>query len=147
MLENLLDMRMVCIFSLPAFVQQNHRRPFPTPVESHTSAYGAEHIAAKDTLPGVQEPTIQKYTRLQEACARYNLTMQRDGRFFMIFDFSSQRLLKGFILPASTDWCWFYDAKGSPVHFAEEKDADAYVREFFSIGPPKIQKNVHIPRS
>ena len=113
-----IDTRMVCLFSMPMLThglkraQQQHRPPEPK----------------------LADITAQKYSILKNTCKQHKLTIAQDGKYFIIFDFSSQRLLKGIIMPESRNWCWFYGTK--TVRFAEDKDAEMFLANYF-IAPAK----------
>ena len=111
-----LDTRLTVLFSLPMYTR--HAQPAEPRAIVRTTRSGS------------------KFGVLRKMCARHQLRLQNTGRFFTISETGGQcpRVLKGFIMPHAQEWCWFYGAKGSPkaVHFAEDADAEAYVRFFFA---------------
>jgi|GEM_PF-5105285 len=129
--DRLMDTRRGALFSPP--VSMHATRPAVT-----------ERPLAMPTPPpscDAEEETGQMLSRLWEICGRYHLELQQRGRFFVIADGATQRLLKGFVLPQSTEWCWFYKASPLPaeekqpptVRFADDDDAEIYVKGFFTI--------------
>ena len=90
---------------------------------------------------GAEEETEEMLLiRLWGICDRYRLELQQRGRFFVVADNAKQRLLKGFVLPQSTEWCWFYrpavpeeTAAPTTVCFADEGSAETFVKGFFTI--------------
>lgn len=89
---------------------------------------------------GAEEEAGQMLSKLWEICSRYHLELQQRGRFFVIADSAKQKLLKGFVLPRSTEWCWFYKSTPSPeeppastVRFADDEDAETFMKGFFTI--------------
>ena len=111
-----LDTRLTVLFSMPMYTRR--AQPAEPRVVVHSTR------------------SASKFGVLRKMCARYKLRVQNTGRFFTISETGSQcpRVLKGFIMPHAQEWCWFYGTRGSPkaVHFAEDTDAEAYVRFFFT---------------
>lgn len=110
-----MDTRLVCLFSMPMLTHGLRRAQ-------------QQHLTPEPKRP--DNITAQKYKLLKNTCIRHKLTIAQDGKYFIIFDFASQRLLKGFIVPESRNWCWFYGAK--TVRFAEDKDAEIYLETYFT---------------
>ena len=123
---NFVDTRFAIAFSLSAYTHNFHLHtlPRPAPVISRRPTYG--EIKSEDET----QPLVAS---LNATCARHDLQLQMNGRFFLIVDPASNDTLKGFLMPKSTEWCWFYTAKGSPktIHFAQVSDAETYIKVFF----------------
>jgi hypothetical protein len=126
-----LDSRFAVLFSLSMYKYKLHTHAPPSDVEPETPDYHCEYISHT-----TRSETAIKFNLLKETCDRYKLSLENTGRFFTISKPESDiRSLKGFIMPQTTEWCWFYGIQTSPkaVRFAQEQDADAYVKNFFSI--------------
>jgi hypothetical protein len=125
----IIDTRMAILFSLPIHKYTLPARATEPLIEpSYCDAECIDHSTRQDTA--------FKFSVLRRMCARYRLHLHNTGRFFVISEASNThpKTLKGFIMPQTTEWCWFYGSKGSPktAHFAQEEDAAEYVRTFFS---------------
>jgi len=93
------------------------------------------HEPVNNTQPSLSKVILDQYEKLRDSCSKFDLSVVRQGRFFMVINTAKQRLLQGFIIPQSNRFCVFFAGSDSDetVQCPSAAQAETYVKSFFSI--------------
>ena len=149
---NHIDTRRGCLFSQHVF-KQNTQLSHPPPPFDHYKEF-TKHYRLREIYTDSSEPTPHpsisdamsaQFSRLKEACSKCDLSIVRQGGFFMVVSTAKERLLQGFITPQANRFCVFF--KGpcmeETVQCPDATHAETYVKSFFCIEEEENQLNQH----
>ena len=152
---NAFDTRRACLFTQHVF-KQNTQLQSPVPpfddIKEFTKHYelrSATDADAYSPLENFDEPTMyesvfKRFGDLKETCMKFDLSIVREGRFFMIINTAKCKLLQGYIFPHTTPFCTFFKGAAEQeetVQCPDATQAETYVKSFFTIEEEDEEKN------
>ena len=141
-----IDTRRACLFTQHVFKQNTHlQSPVPPfdDIREFSKHYELRNTTDADSYAppeNINEPTMceavfKRFGDLKETCLKFDLSIVREGRFFMIVNTAKCRLLQGYIFPHTNPFCAFFKGPASPetVQCPDAAQAETYVKSFFTI--------------